>query len=553
MPLVPIFRATVVLGLACAILPAHALECHARTSPMSPGDIAMSHANYAKAEALYADESHAASQPGNQSGPDADRLHAALIRAQIRQSEITDAEKDAVAWSTAQPNNSWALVALAEVRWRQGRTEDAIQTLDSIRTNDYCNAQAHADLAVVYRMRGLYASASRELSTARHMDPIDDDIESDWMRLQSRSVQLAEVTTYLDRASFLSDDERKSLTRWKDQLSRPPASGCHLASSVASTSIPFRGIQNGPQAPTFWGLDVSINGTKRRLEIDTGASGLVLNKAAAAALHLEPERRFKSWGIGDNPDVESYVATVKSIKIGDLEFQDCEVQVIDQPREEGMEDEAGDGLIGGNVFSQFLLTLDFPGHTLKLDPLPARPDDDAAKTALSLETGVSSENGAPEDAYHDPSMKNWAGVWRSGHDLIIPVRLNDKGPQKLFIIDTGSQLDFISPEAAREVGKVSKGADVDISGISGKVKKEYTTGPMKLYFGGLIAPNNGLVAIDTSRMGRDAGIEISGFIGAPTLHQLTVSIDYRDNLVHFTFDPKRLNRCVDGIKMADCY
>jgi hypothetical protein len=499
----------------------------------------MSHSNYAKAETLYADES--------KSGPDAERTHAALIRAQIRQSKIADAEKDAVAWSTAQPDNSWALVALAEVRWRQGRTDDAIQTLDSIRSNDYCNPQAHADLATVYRMRGLYASANRELTSARHLDPVDDDIESAWMRMQSRSVQLTEVTGYLDRSTFLSDAERKSLTRWKDQLAQSPASGCHLVTPAASTSIPFRGIQDGPSAPTYWGLEVSLNGKQRRLEIDTGASGLVLNKAAAAALHLEPEHTFKTWGIGDEADVDTYVANVKSIKIGGLEFQDCDVQVLGK----GAED--GDGLIGGDVFSQFLLTLDFPGHTLKLDPLPARPGETADKSAPSLETGVSSNLGTPEDAYRDPSMKSWSGVWRSDHTLIIPVRLNEKGPWKLFIIDTGSQLDFISPDAAREVGKVSKGADIDIQGISGKVKKEYTTGPMKLYFGGLVAPDSGLIAFDTSRLGREAGVEISGFIGAPTLHQLTFSIDYRDNLVHFTFDPKRLSRCVEGIKMADCY
>ncbi len=540
MPSASIFlRTAAVLCLAGVLLPACALDCHVRTSPMSPGDIAMSHSNYAKAETLYADES--------KSGPDADRTHAALIRAQIRQSKIADAEKDAVAWSTAQPDNSWALVALAEVRWRQGRTDDAIQTLDSIRSNDYCNPQAHADLATVYRMRGLYASANRELTSARHLDPVDDDIESAWMRMQSRSVQLTEVTGYLDRSTFLSDAERKSLTRWKDQLAQSPASGCHLVTPAASTSIPFRGIQDGPSAPTYWGLEVSLNGKQRRLEIDTGASGLVLNKAAAAALHLEPEHTFKTWGIGDEADVDTYVANVKSIKIGGLEFQDCDVQVLGK----GAED--GDGLIGGDVFSQFLLTLDFPGHTLKLDPLPARPGETADKSAPSLETGVSSNLGTPEDAYRDPSMKSWSGVWRSDHTLIIPVRLNEKGPWKLFIIDTGSQLDFISPDAAREVGKVSKGADIDIQGISGKVKKEYTTGPMKLYFGGLVAPDSGLIAFDTSRLGREAGVEISGFIGAPTLHQLTFSIDYRDNLVHFTFDPKRLSRCVEGIKMADCY
>ncbi len=51
-----LLRTAAALCLATAILPAHALDCHVRTSPMSPGDIAMSHANYASAEALYAGE-----------------------------------------------------------------------------------------------------------------------------------------------------------------------------------------------------------------------------------------------------------------------------------------------------------------------------------------------------------------------------------------------------------------------------------------------------------------------------------------------------------------
>lgn len=531
--------ASAALCLLASVPSAHALSCTVRTSPMTPGDLAMSHGAYSKAESLYADES--------KSGPDADRAHAALIRAQLRQSKVDDAEKDAVAWSTAQPTNSWAQVALEEVRWRQARTDDATRILDSVRGADYCNPQAHADLAGIYAMRGLYGSASRELTVARNFDPIDPEIQGDWMRLQPRSVQLTEVTRVLDHATSLSDQDRKFLERRKEFLSQPVTSGCHLATPVASTSIPFHAIQDGPEAPTYWGLEVGLNGKQRRLQIDTGASGLVLNKAAAAALHLEPEHTFKSWGIGDDADVESYVANVKSIKIGGLEFQDCNVQVLSK----GADD--GDGLIGGDVFGQFLLTLDFPGHTLKLDPLPARPDDAATNSSLSLDTGISSDRGTPEDAYRDPSMKSWSGVWRSDHQLLIPVRLNEKGPWKLFIIDTGSQLDLISPQAAAEVGKVFKGSDVDIRGISGNVKKEYTTGPMKLYFGGLIAPNNGLVAIDTSRLGRDAGVEISGFIGAPTLHQLTVSIDYRDNLIHFSYNPKRLNRCVAGVRMADCY
>jgi predicted aspartyl protease len=513
---------------------------------MSPGDIEMSHDHYEKAEALYAQESQAAKDPG-----EADRLHAALIRAQLRQSKIDDAEKDAAAWvaaaRTTQPKDAWPLVALAEVQWREGKTDDAIHTISDAHRTDLCNPEVYALFATIYRMGGLYASASRELTVAHQLDPIDDDVEAEWIRLQPRSTQLTELTKYLARSTFLSEDERKSINQWKDHLAGPPGSACRLVTPVAKASIPFRAIQDGPTAETHWGLDVSFNGKVRSLEIDTGASGLLLTKSAARALHLTPEHQFKSGGIGDEGDVDAFIAKVDSIKIGGLEFQNCDVQVLAKTP-----DAMGgiDGLIGGDVFSSFIFTLDFPGRTLKLDPLPARPGDTAA---ASLATGVSASDDEPRDAYLDPSMKDWDRVWRSGHYLLMPVRLQPKGDSKLFLLDTGSFTDMISPVAAREVAKVSKGSWLEVAGISGQVKKTWTTGPMTLYFSHLGAPSSGLLAIDTSRLGKDAGVEVSGLIGAPTLHQLTMSIDYRDNLVHFTYDLKRIQRCVPGIRMAECY
>lgn len=547
MPPAPSFlRALAAVSVIACALPACSLTCNVRKSPLSPGDIAMAHNDFAKAESLYTDEI--------KSSPEADRLHAALIRAQLRQSKVADAEKNAVDWTAAQPKKPWAVVSVAEVDWREGNTDDAIKTLDKLSRMDYCNPFEHALLGNIYKMGAMYASANRELTLAHTLDPIDDEIEEEWMLLQPRAAQLQELTAYLQRSTFLTDKERKSLTDWKDRLSRPAGAGCHLATPVTSATIPFRGIKDGPESPTYWGLEVYFNGKMRRLEIDTGASGLVLTKSAANALHLEGESKIKSGGIGDEGDVDTTIANVKSIRIGNLEFQNCDVQILGaDPRAM----EAQDGLIGGDVFSKFILTLDFPGHQLKLDPLPPRPGDTSANSSLALDTGVSADIQAPQDSYRAPSMQNWDHIWRAGHDIIMPVRLNKPAnPWRLFIVDTGAGMDSISPDAARTVAKVQKGSWSDIYGVSGQVKKTWTTGPMTLYFSHLAAPNGGMIAFDTTRMARSDGVEISGFIGSPTLHQLTLSIDYRDNLVHFTYDPSRLVRCVDSVNItnsSDCY
>ena len=328
--------------------------------------------------------------------------------------------------------------------------------------------------------------------------------------------------------------------------------------SVEKTTIPYRVIQDGPSAPVYWGLDVSFNGKNRRLEIDTGAHGLVLTRSAATALHLVPATHDKTWGIGDEGKVDSYIANVASIKIGGLEFQNCDVDVLGKNLTSM---QAQDGLIGGDVFSNFLLTLDFPGKSLKLDPLPPLPGVTASTETLTLATGADATtqtlDAAPRDRYIDPSMKDWTKIFRSGHDLIIPVQLND-GPWRLFIIDTGSSLNLISNEAAREVAKVSSGSSIQLYGLSGEVKKLYTTGPLTLVFGKMRQAASGMTAMDTGYLGEETGVEIAGFLGAPTLHQLTVKIDYRDDLVDFSFDPKRIQRCgssmnATGSIMADCY
>jgi hypothetical protein len=47
-----------------------------------------------------------------------------------------------------------------------------------------------------------------------------------------------------------------------------------------------------------------------------------------------------------------------------------------------------------------------------------------------------------------------------------------------------------------------------------------------------------MLSYDNTMLARTTGVEISGLIGFPTLRELIISIDYRDNLVHVVYDPK---------------
>jgi predicted aspartyl protease len=474
---------------------------------MSAGDLALMKDDSTKAIELYTSESAAP-------GEDQERAHDGLVRALIEANRIPEAEANVKTWTAASPADAWTLLAKFQVAYRKAEMTAASEALLASLNADPCNAEAHAEFARYAEFSGLHATAKKQLEMAHSLEPENLDIT-------------------------------RRLSRYQPHEQVAGAPSCKLVTPVTSTKIPYRALQDGPHAKVVWGLDVGINGKPRRMEIDTGASGLLLTKAAAAALNLVPTAHYMTGGVGDEGKVASFSAKVQSIRIGGLEFQDCEVSVLStNPNFDG------DGLIGGDVFRDFLLTLDFPGRELRLDLLPQPPQSANAPAVAELATG-SWSNAAPMDRYIDPSMAKWARTFRAGHNVILPVRLN-QGPTHLFIMDTGSGLDLISPEAAREVGHVHGDSNYEITGVEGKVKKVYSTGPITMEFAGVRKPSYGMTSIDTSTEGEYIGAEISGFIGAETLQQLTVQIDYRDNLVHFSYDPKRLLRCVDNMEIPGC-
>jgi Aspartyl protease len=129
-------------------------------------------------------------------------------------------------------------------------------------------------------------------------------------------------------------------------------------------------------------------------------------------------------------------------------------------------------------------------------------------------------------------------VFRFGHDLLIPTSIG-KVHAKLFILDTGSLVNFISPAAASEVTKVHGDSDTIVTGLSGKVDKVYSANKAVLQFGHLRQENQDMTAFDTTQLSDDAGTEVSGLLGFAMLRFLDIKIDYRDALVDFGYNPKR--------------
>jgi predicted aspartyl protease len=273
-----------------------------------------------------------------------------------------------------------------------------------------------------------------------------------------------------------------------------------------------------------------------------------VTKAVAEHAGLRSSGAEAIRGIGDEGPQHGYEAYADNIKIGNLEFKDCTVTVL----EKGMGDT--DGLIGADVFSNFLVSIDYPLHKIKLDPLPSPPNQveievpslstantDNAESHANAGGSVSdSTSVSPRftNRYIAPEMKDWVQIYHVGHNLIIPVSL--RPPEiELFIVDTGGFSTIVSPEAAREVTKVDVNTNMTISGLNGAVSKPYVAESLDIRFGGISKHELGVPALPMEMESMYSAMNISGLLGADILEELTIHIDYRDGLMKFEYDPKR--------------
>ena len=565
-----VFRPSCVPALSLLVVflclqTARAIQCPIiRPRPVTPADQAFLSGDYAKAETLYRDEL--------KQHPHQRESQAGLIHALLRQQKLDEAFQLAGAAVTAEPNTAELLTLRGEVEYRRGLPWDATRSANDSTMLDPCNPRNFLLVARIATLNSQYATAQKSILLAHQLDPGDPEIKRAYINTLPRTERMQQLEEYLAKPQGLSADQIQRLKAYLEHLHKLDTEShkpCRLVSTATSTEIPFVHLMYDANHIRAFGLNVRLNNRSARLEIDTGAGGLVVSRSIAQHGGLKPVSQTQLAGIGDEGDKAGYTAYADSIRIGNLEFENCLVEVLDSRH--GLDDV--DGVIGMDVFSRFLVTLDYPMQKLVLGPLPPRPgattgnpedldteDEEPAESKEQPQTPGNRDtsgtvdhspdrpmaNSAPEtntargpyDRYVAPGMQDYTSVYRIGHDLILPASINGKD-LKLFILDTGAWSTTISPDAAREVTKVHRDWDADIRGVSGKVANVYTASSVTFRFAHLSQKANDLTSFDTSAVSKDLGLEISGFIGANTLHLLTMHIDYRDGLVKFDYDPNR--------------
>jgi predicted aspartyl protease/Tfp pilus assembly protein PilF len=500
-----------------------------------------------------------------------------LVRVYLKQKNV-DLAAQTAEQGLAHSDSARMHTAHAEVLFRQGKIPEAEAEWVKVINSGYPEAHAYLGVARVRNALANYKSAKTLLDRAHELAPDDPDIAEEWIDTLSRAERISYLEKSLAGDNNWDADERSDIMNYlqylKERARQKNSSPCRLVSKIDSTETPLVRLLSDPQHLRGYGLNVGLNGHKSSLLLDTGANGILVRRAVAERAGVAKISETKVWGIGNKGRRNAFVGVVHSIKVGELEFQDCPIEVIDS---RSVADE--DGLIGADVFESFLVDIDFPNEKLKLSQLPVRPGESQKEVALKSEDDDSSDddsadndtanNGSAEkkidsksapanssaakpgasqpasagpfDSYTAPEMKSYTRVFLFGHDLLIPTSIG-KVPQKFFLLDTGSLTNFISPQAAGEVTKVHDDSDTIVKGISGKVDKVYSANKAVLTFGRLRQENQDITAFDTKPISDSVGTEVSGFLGFTTLRMLDIKIDYRDALVDFQYDAKRFGR-----------
>ncbi len=456
--------------------------------------------------------------------------HAGLVQTFLKLDDVAAADAASQSALELLPQSPLVHAARGDVYFRRGFMLLAEREYKTALDADPKCPRAILGLGRIYSAESKRRLAKEMFAKAHELDATDGDALYYWAITLPYPQNIEALAKHL--AEFRDDPDKERREReYLDFITALAGKNIWvLVSNVPRTQLkletflapPPRGSSQDAQRPLALagvsmvprgvGLRVQLNdSTVKTFLLDTGASGVTIRKKLAEKIGARRLTEHSLEGIGNSGPASGYTAWVDKVVIGELEFHDCIVRVSEK---DIMGD--ADGLIGTDIFEHYLVTIDFPGHMLRLDslPPPSQREDSAADQAKSL-----------------------TGVFSFGHLLLIPTHAGQNPDANgLFAIDTGAYSDFISPALARQAGAV-RDSDANVQGASGRVNNVKTAGKTALQFARYNQPSDEMLTIDLHAQSKALGTEVSGFLGFPTLRKLKVIIDYRDGLVDFEYKP----------------
>jgi tetratricopeptide (TPR) repeat protein len=382
-----------------------------------------------------------------------------------------------------------------ELALRRGDFDAARQAFSRAAALQPSYARAWWGLGRVEKLHFRRDAARDFFAAAYRLDPRDPEIILSYLDYvtdpASRAVLLRNVV-YLARAAMPRHAELAATRLAVEKRLEGREAGA-LASGYRGYRLHLAGFR--PSGASEHGLLVTarINGGRPlRLLLDTGARGLLIRKAAARDLGLEPIVESQVGGLGDGSAVESTLSLARRVAFDDLEFRDCLVEVSGEAPARGV-----DGIVGPSLFERFVVRID--GRERELELMPRGGEE---------------------------SLANGSHVLDLDRLLLVRARMGS-GKEGWFLLDTGAAFTAIS---AKEAPAALRAGSADVAGMQGAAMANRLS-PVALQVAGKSLADPEAIALDLGRLSEREGVEIAGILGWSAVGRWPMTIDFRTGSV----------------------
>ncbi len=443
-------------------------------------------------------------------------ISAALLSSLVYEGRLQQASDAAEADARAFPNSPEVIAARGEFAFYLGDMPEAERLFKAAVKMKEETPRAVYGLYRLFHMASMYRSARLLCLRAHEIDPDDALITLAWLRYLTPEKRKAAMAPFVAAHPWLYKNfarDEQSASEIHDEMGEHKAFELEGERKEATLNLIY--LHDDPTHVRGVGLQVAIEGGKPlKLLFDTGASGIVISQAAVDRAGLNHLGSFQARGIGDKGPRSAFLSVADDCAIGILKYKTCVFQATQgKGRVAGDED----GLIGADIFSDYVIHVDFQKRQLRLIPEPERPP-----------------NPQGYDRTIPPDEASFTPVFQYGDHLYVSTTVNKRNTG-LFLLDTGAGLSNIDSTFARLSTKIHGNDYLHVKGVSGEVKDVFEADKAELQFGHFRQSNLGLAAFNLNNGADHEEFRMAGILGIPVLSMFRLTIDYRNGLVNFEY------------------
>ena len=388
------------------------------------------------------------------------------------------------------------LSALGDRLFRDARFEDAEAAYSQALDFDPQNLSAHLGMGKIADLLSQPRRAAGQYAAAYRIAPHNPESILAFAGVVEDSE--ARQTLFRNFLAFARDarvEDVRARLHIEKRIAR------EALSTLTSPSQPYR-IPLSPVRTSGMAVRARINGGRDlKLILDTGATGIVLNKSAGSETDLEILTAAALSGYGSSAPSAAHKALATSLETGALKIANLLLVVSETDLAKD-----ADGMIGLDVFRNFLVRLDLPEQTLELTP------------------------------FVDPPAASCSGclrAYRLEHMLLVQGTVNGHA-DGYFILDSGSPFTMISRKLMCE-----EGSPATFTGAQGSQAVLLPRGPVNIRLGNWRLTESDYATFDSSEISSRYGTEIAGAIGFSVLRDMSLTVDYRSGMVKLAKSVRR--------------